>query len=140
MCTPLPTSIIPSLPHLFSPSSSFSCTLLSLSSKYSFHLILSPLVHPSLYFTSHHYFWYSLFLLPSPLQCWFSRLPPVMILELSRFEFDQTSKRVEKINDQLTFEQVLYTWTVSYMCMCICSYDSMYAHVPWVSQHLTSVL
>ena len=114
-CTPLPISIIPSLPHLFSPcSSSFSCTLLSLSSKIFFppHLTssstLSLLVHPSLYFTSHHYFWYSLFLLPSPLQCWFSRLPPVMILELSRFEFDQTSKRVEKINDQLTFEQVLY--------------------------------
>lgn len=31
-----------------------------------------------------------------------------MILELSRFEFDHTSKKVEKINDQLPFAPVLY--------------------------------
>ena len=41
-------------------------------------------------------------------QSWFTHLPPVMILELSRFEYSTDSKQVLKINDSLDFEKVLY--------------------------------
>lgn len=41
-------------------------------------------------------------------ESWFTHLPPVMILELSRFEYSTDSKQVLKINDSLDFEKVLY--------------------------------
>nr|XP_033797787.1 ubiquitin carboxyl-terminal hydrolase 25 isoform X2 [Geotrypetes seraphini] len=39
---------------------------------------------------------------------WFTELPPVLTLELSRFEFNQTLGRPEKIHNKLEFPSVLY--------------------------------
>ncbi|KAM8770170.1 LOW QUALITY PROTEIN: ubiquitin carboxyl-terminal hydrolase 25 [Rhynchonycteris naso] len=39
---------------------------------------------------------------------WFTELPPVLTLELSRFEFNQALGRPEKIHNKLEFPQVLY--------------------------------
>ncbi|XP_058152090.1 ubiquitin carboxyl-terminal hydrolase 25 isoform X3 [Dasypus novemcinctus] len=39
---------------------------------------------------------------------WFTELPPVLTFELSRFEFNQTLGRPEKIHNKLEFPQVLY--------------------------------
>lgn len=42
------------------------------------------------------------------LQRWFSKLPPVLTFELSRFEFNQSLGRPEKIHKKLEFPQVIY--------------------------------
>uniref|UniRef100_A0A672SA09 Ubiquitin carboxyl-terminal hydrolase n=1 Tax=Sinocyclocheilus grahami TaxID=75366 RepID=A0A672SA09_SINGR len=39
---------------------------------------------------------------------WFSKLPPVLTFELSRFEFNQSLGRPEKIHKKLEFPQVVY--------------------------------
>uniref|UniRef100_A0ABI7WM10 ubiquitinyl hydrolase 1 n=1 Tax=Felis catus TaxID=9685 RepID=A0ABI7WM10_FELCA len=39
---------------------------------------------------------------------WFTKLPPVLTFELSRFEFNQALGRPEKIHNKLEFPQVLY--------------------------------
>ncbi|XP_077150148.1 ubiquitin carboxyl-terminal hydrolase 25 isoform X2 [Ranitomeya variabilis] len=39
---------------------------------------------------------------------WFTELPPVLTFELSRFEFNQTLGRPEKIHNKLEFPQCLY--------------------------------
>uniref|UniRef100_A0AAR2IPS3 Ubiquitin carboxyl-terminal hydrolase n=1 Tax=Pygocentrus nattereri TaxID=42514 RepID=A0AAR2IPS3_PYGNA len=39
---------------------------------------------------------------------WFSKLPPVLTFELSRFEFNQSLGRPEKIHKKLEFPQVMY--------------------------------
>uniref|UniRef100_A0A673K181 Ubiquitin carboxyl-terminal hydrolase n=1 Tax=Sinocyclocheilus rhinocerous TaxID=307959 RepID=A0A673K181_9TELE len=39
---------------------------------------------------------------------WFSKLPPVLTFELSRFEFNQSLGRPEKIHKKLEFPQVIY--------------------------------
>ncbi|XP_037079258.1 ubiquitin carboxyl-terminal hydrolase 25-like [Pollicipes pollicipes] len=44
---------------------------------------------------------------PGPHQ-WFTVLPPVLLLELSRFHFDQALGRTEKIHDRLTFPMEMY--------------------------------
>lgn len=41
-------------------------------------------------------------------QRWFSKLPPVLTFELSRFEFNQSLGRPEKIHKKLEFPQVIY--------------------------------
>ncbi|XP_043194604.1 ubiquitin carboxyl-terminal hydrolase 25-like [Amphibalanus amphitrite] len=41
-------------------------------------------------------------------QQWFTVLPPVLLLELSRFHFDQALARTEKIHDRLTFPSEMY--------------------------------
>ncbi|XP_041098218.1 ubiquitin carboxyl-terminal hydrolase 28 isoform X3 [Polyodon spathula] len=41
-------------------------------------------------------------------QRWFSELPPVLTFELSRFEFNQSLGRPEKIHKKLEFPQVIY--------------------------------
>uniref|UniRef100_A0A8C8HBH0 Ubiquitin carboxyl-terminal hydrolase n=1 Tax=Oncorhynchus tshawytscha TaxID=74940 RepID=A0A8C8HBH0_ONCTS len=39
---------------------------------------------------------------------WFSKLPPVLTFELSRFEFNQSLGRPEKIHKKLEFPQIIY--------------------------------
>ena len=41
-------------------------------------------------------------------QTWFTRLPPILVVELSRFKYNQTTGQAEKIHDQLSFDQILY--------------------------------
>ncbi|XP_030897786.1 LOW QUALITY PROTEIN: ubiquitin carboxyl-terminal hydrolase 28-like [Leptonychotes weddellii] len=43
-----------------------------------------------------------------PLQHWFTKLPPVLTFELSRFEFNQSSGQPEKIHNKLEFPQIIY--------------------------------
>uniref|UniRef100_A0A8C9SU82 Ubiquitin carboxyl-terminal hydrolase n=1 Tax=Scleropages formosus TaxID=113540 RepID=A0A8C9SU82_SCLFO len=45
---------------------------------------------------------------PCGRQRWFSKLPPVLTFELSRFEFNQSLGRPEKIHKKLEFPQVMY--------------------------------
>ena len=42
------------------------------------------------------------------MQSWFTRLPPVMLFELSRFQFNQQLGRPEKIHNKLEFPQIMY--------------------------------
>lgn len=46
--------------------------------------------------------------LSSSQERWFSKLPPVLTFELSRFEFNQSLGRPEKIHKKLEFPQVIY--------------------------------
>uniref|UniRef100_A0A8C7KYZ5 Ubiquitin carboxyl-terminal hydrolase n=1 Tax=Oncorhynchus kisutch TaxID=8019 RepID=A0A8C7KYZ5_ONCKI len=39
---------------------------------------------------------------------WFSKLPPVLTFELSRFEFNQSLGRPEKIHKKLEFQEIIY--------------------------------
>jgi len=41
-------------------------------------------------------------------QAWFSHLPPVLVLELSRFKYNQKSGQAEKIHDAFTFDRQLF--------------------------------
>jgi ubiquitin carboxyl-terminal hydrolase 25/28 len=41
-------------------------------------------------------------------ETWFTRLPPILSIELSRFEFNQSEQKAEKIHDRLTFPQAIY--------------------------------
>ena len=41
-------------------------------------------------------------------QTWFTHLPPILVLELSRFQFNQTSGQAEKIHNPLDFQQQLF--------------------------------
>ena len=41
-------------------------------------------------------------------ETWFRHLPPVLILELSRFEFSSTEGKAKKIHDRFAFDEVLY--------------------------------
>ncbi|XP_041372903.1 ubiquitin carboxyl-terminal hydrolase 25-like isoform X2 [Gigantopelta aegis] len=41
-------------------------------------------------------------------ELWFSRLPPVLTFELSRFQFNQQLGRPEKIHNKIHFPQVIY--------------------------------
>ncbi|XP_042759904.1 ubiquitin carboxyl-terminal hydrolase 28 isoform X8 [Panthera leo] len=43
-----------------------------------------------------------------PLQRWFTKLPPVLTFELSRFEFNQSLGQPEKIHNKLEFPQIIY--------------------------------
>lgn len=43
-----------------------------------------------------------------PWQRWFTKLPPVLTFELSRFEFNQSLGQPEKIHNKLEFPQVIY--------------------------------
>ncbi|WAR05273.1 UBP25-like protein [Mya arenaria] len=43
-----------------------------------------------------------------PLQLWFTRLPPVLTFELSRFQFNQQIGRPEKIHNKIEFPHVIY--------------------------------
>ncbi|XP_056586724.1 ubiquitin carboxyl-terminal hydrolase 28 isoform X3 [Triplophysa dalaica] len=45
---------------------------------------------------------------PTSQERWFSKLPPVLTFELSRFEFNQSLGRPEKIHKKLEFPQVIY--------------------------------
>ncbi|GAB5576343.1 ubiquitin carboxyl-terminal hydrolase 25 isoform X1 [Prionailurus iriomotensis] len=47
-------------------------------------------------------------LFPGLFMHWFTKLPPVLTFELSRFEFNQALGRPEKIHNKLEFPQVLY--------------------------------
>uniref|UniRef100_A0A8C1SFF4 Ubiquitin carboxyl-terminal hydrolase n=1 Tax=Cyprinus carpio TaxID=7962 RepID=A0A8C1SFF4_CYPCA len=49
---------------------------------------------------------------------WFSKLPPVLTFELSRFEFNQSLGRPEKIHKKLEFPQVIYMDS----CVTDCAY------------------
>ncbi|XP_045139563.1 ubiquitin carboxyl-terminal hydrolase 28 isoform X4 [Echinops telfairi] len=40
--------------------------------------------------------------------CWFTKLPPVLTFELSRFEFNQSLGQPEKIHNKLEFPQIIY--------------------------------
>lgn len=42
------------------------------------------------------------------LQRWFTKLPPVLTFELSRFEFNQSLGQPEKIHTKLEFPQTIY--------------------------------
>ncbi|XP_062995221.1 ubiquitin carboxyl-terminal hydrolase 28 isoform X4 [Elgaria multicarinata webbii] len=39
---------------------------------------------------------------------WFTKLPPVLTFELSRFEFNQSLRQPEKIHNKLEFPQIIY--------------------------------
>lgn len=39
---------------------------------------------------------------------WFTKLPPVLTFELSRFEFNQSLGQPEKIHNKLEFPQIIY--------------------------------
>ncbi|NWS30752.1 UBP28 hydrolase, partial [Polioptila caerulea] len=41
-------------------------------------------------------------------KCWFTKLPPVLTFELSRFEFNQSLGQPEKIHTKLEFPQTIY--------------------------------
>ncbi|KAM5317436.1 ubiquitin carboxyl-terminal hydrolase 28 isoform 5-T5 [Glossophaga mutica] len=41
-------------------------------------------------------------------ECWFTKLPPVLTFELSRFEFNQSLGQPEKIHNKLEFSQIIY--------------------------------
>ncbi|XP_053526425.1 ubiquitin carboxyl-terminal hydrolase 28 isoform X8 [Artibeus jamaicensis] len=41
-------------------------------------------------------------------ECWFTKLPPVLTFELSRFEFNQSLGQPEKIHNKLEFPQIIY--------------------------------
>ncbi|GFT42840.1 ubiquitin carboxyl-terminal hydrolase 25 [Nephila pilipes] len=41
-------------------------------------------------------------------ESWFTRLPPVMLFELSRFQFNQQLGRPEKIHNKLEFPEIMY--------------------------------
>ncbi|XP_006890854.1 PREDICTED: ubiquitin carboxyl-terminal hydrolase 28 [Elephantulus edwardii] len=41
-------------------------------------------------------------------ECWFTKLPPVLTFELSRFEFNQSLGQPEKIHSKLEFPQIIY--------------------------------
>jgi ubiquitin carboxyl-terminal hydrolase 25/28 len=43
-----------------------------------------------------------------PWQRWFTKLPPVLTFELSRFEFNQSLGQPEKIHNKLEFPQIIY--------------------------------
>lgn len=45
---------------------------------------------------------------PSGQQTWFTRLPPVLVFELSRFQFNQAAGKPEKIHHRLDFPELLY--------------------------------
>ncbi|XP_071183671.1 ubiquitin carboxyl-terminal hydrolase 28-like isoform X2 [Salvelinus alpinus] len=45
---------------------------------------------------------------------WFSKLPPVLTFELSRFEFNQSLGRPEKIHKKLEFPQIIYMDSLLY--------------------------
>ena len=51
-------------------------------------------------------------LTPTPLtpslQVWFTHLPPILVLELSRFKFNQQHNQAEKIHDHFTFDRELF--------------------------------
>ena len=38
-------------------------------------------------------------------ETWFTRLPPILVLELSRFQFNQVSGQAEKVHDMLRFDK-----------------------------------
>lgn len=38
-------------------------------------------------------------------ETWFTRLPPILVLELSRFQFNQASGQAEKVHDVLRFDK-----------------------------------
>ena len=46
--------------------------------------------------------------LTSSLQTWFTHLPPILVLELSRFKFNQQNNQAEKIHDHFTFDRELF--------------------------------
>jgi len=39
---------------------------------------------------------------------WFTKLPPVLILELSRFQYNLKRNFVEKLHNQMDFPEILY--------------------------------
>lgn len=41
-------------------------------------------------------------------QTFFTRFPPILVLELSRFQYNQATRQVEKVHDQLNFDPLLY--------------------------------
>ena len=41
-------------------------------------------------------------------QLWFTKLPPMLTFELSRFQFNQALGRPEKIHNKIEFPQVIY--------------------------------
>ena len=41
------------------------------------------------------------------IQTWFTVLPPILVLELSRFSFNQTSSMAEKLHSRLSFDLTL---------------------------------
>ena len=41
-------------------------------------------------------------------QTFFTRFPPILVLELSRFHFNQLTQQAEKIHDRLNFDLQLY--------------------------------
>ncbi|XP_062499969.1 ubiquitin carboxyl-terminal hydrolase 25-like isoform X2 [Corticium candelabrum] len=41
-------------------------------------------------------------------EMWFLQLPPILTIELSRFEFNQTKQKAEKIHDKLTFSRSIF--------------------------------
>ena len=41
-------------------------------------------------------------------QLWFTKLPPVLTFELSRFQFNQQLGRPEKIHNKIEFPKVIY--------------------------------
>ncbi|XP_024830896.1 ubiquitin carboxyl-terminal hydrolase 28 isoform X9 [Bos taurus] len=45
---------------------------------------------------------------PEEQQRWFTKLPPVLTFELSRFEFNQSLGQPEKIHNKLEFPQIIY--------------------------------
>ena len=60
-------------------------------------------------------------------QAWFSHLPPVLVLELSRFKYNQKSGQAEKIHDAFTFDRQLFMDRCAHVCVCVCVfvYDHM---------------
>eukprot|EP00118_Oscarella_pearsei_P007856 m.39424 g.39424 ORF g.39424 m.39424 type:complete len:972 (+) comp32740_c0_seq1:82-2997(+) len=41
-------------------------------------------------------------------ETWFIHLPPVLILELSRFDFNQTEGKAQKIHNRMAFEEIMF--------------------------------
>ncbi len=43
-----------------------------------------------------------------PSQTWFTHLPPILVLELSRFQYNQKSSQAEKLHNPLVFDRQLF--------------------------------
>ena len=41
-------------------------------------------------------------------QTFFTRFPPILVLELSRFQYNQATQQAEKVHDRLNFDLLLY--------------------------------
>lgn len=68
-------------------------------------------------------------------QLWFTRLPPVLTFELSRFQFNQQLGRPEKIHNKIEFPRVIYVdrWEAFiFVCFKYSQNKNKNKHLQWM--------